>query len=108
VAAADRAPLEIEQVLEPMGVEVRRVAVYETVPAGRREPKIDLAERGIEVVFLASPSAVQGLAAQAAVPPSAKLISIGPSTSEAIRQAGWQVAGEARTRDIEGLVEAIP
>jgi uroporphyrinogen-III synthase len=106
-AAGDRAPQELERVLEPMGVEVRRVVVYETVPAAPRDPKVDLAESGIEIVLLASPSAVQGLAAQAVILPSTKLISIGPSTSEAIRDAGWEVAGEASRRDLVGLVEAI-
>jgi uroporphyrinogen-III synthase len=108
VAAADKAPLELEHALEPMGVEVRRVVVYETIPAPPREPRVDLGERGIEVILLASPSAVEGLAAQATFPPSTQLVSIGPSTSEAIRRAGWSVAGEASSRDLEGLLEAIP
>jgi uroporphyrinogen-III synthase len=108
VAAADKAPPELERTLDPLGVEVRRVAVYETIPAPPREPRIDLAGWGIEVILLASPSAVEGLAAQATFPPSTHLVSIGPSTSEAIRRAGWPVAGEAKTRDLEGLLEAMP
>lgn len=108
VAAADRAPAELESILEPLGVTVRRIVVYETQPAPEKEPRVDLEADGIEVVLLASPSAVEGLAAQAKVAPSVQLISIGPATSRAIRAAGWTVAGEAKSRDLEGLLEAIP
>lgn len=108
VASADKAPPELERLLEPKGVDVRRVVVYETIPAPPREPRVDLGERGIEVIFLASPSAVQGLAAQATFPSNVQLVSIGPSTSEAIREAGWELTAEAKSRDLEGLLEAMP
>jgi uroporphyrinogen III methyltransferase/synthase len=35
------------------------------------------------------------------------VISIGPHTTEAARQAGLTVAGEAETQDVDGLVRAV-
>ncbi len=107
VAASDRGSREIEDLLVPRGVRVVRFAVYRTVPAPPRRPRIDLGALGVDTVFLASPSAVEGLLAQADVPPGVRLVAIGPVTSRAIRAAGLEPAGEARTRDLDGLIAAI-
>ena len=62
----------------------------------------------VDAIFLASPSAVAGLLARAHVPESVSIITIGPSTTRAAREAGLRVAGEAAGRDLEGMIEAIP
>ncbi|HEY7267361.1 MAG TPA: uroporphyrinogen-III synthase, partial [Solirubrobacterales bacterium] len=41
------------------------------------------------------------------IPNGARVISIGPVTSEAIREAGLTVDVEAERHDIAGLVEAL-
>ena len=41
------------------------------------------------------------------LPTSARIVSIGPITSEAAREAGLEVAVEASRHDIEGLIEAL-
>ncbi len=107
-AGAERARLDLEEVLEPLGVEVQRIPVYRTVPAPAQEPREDLGARGVNTIFLASPSAVAGLLARAVVPDAARIITIGPSTSEAARDAGLRVDGEAATRSLEGMIEAMP
>ena len=107
-AGAENARLDLEEALAPLGVEVQRIPVYRTVPAAAQEPREDLVVLGVDTIFLASPSAVAGLLARAVVPDDARIITIGPSTSEAVRDAGLRVDGEAATRSLEGMIEAMP
>lgn len=109
VAAGAESPRsDLEEALEPLGVQVRRIAVYRTVPASVQQPPEDLGALGVDTIFLASPSAVTGLLARAGVPPTARIITIGPSTSEAARDAGLRVDGEAVGRGLEAMIEATP
>ena len=107
VAAAEGGRRGLEEVLEPLGVQVLRFAVYRTVPAPPEDPRIDLASEGVDVILLASPSAVKGLLARADVPDSAQVFSIGPTTTAAARAAGLQISGQASRRDLDGLLEVI-
>ncbi len=56
-----------------------------------------------DIVLLASPSAAR---AWARLGSAAAVITIGPQTSAAARRAGLRVASEARTQDVEGLVDS--
>jgi uroporphyrinogen-III synthase len=58
----------------------------------------------VDVVVLASPSAARALAAQTTEFP---VVSIGPETTKASRDLGLRVMREARTHDLDGLVEAL-
>lgn len=107
-AGAETPRRDLEEVLEPMGVTVRRIAVYRTVPSPAQQPLEDLAALGVDTIFLASPSAVTGLLARARVPGAARIITIGPSTSEAARDAGLRVDAEAAGRGLEAMIEATP
>ena len=51
---------------------------------------------------------VTGLLARAVVPAAAHIITIGPSTSAAARDAGLTVHGEAAGRGLEAMIEAMP
>lgn len=108
VPAADRAGRQLEEVLEPLGIEVVRLTVYRTLPAPEADEKQDLAALGVDAVLLASPSAAEGLVHQAVVPETTQVISIGPSTTEAARRFGLRVAAEAVRPGLEGLLEAVP
>ena len=108
VCAADRAQRHLEDALAPRGVEVRRLAVYRTIPAPPRDPKLDLGAWGLDAILLASPSAAEGLVNQALVPPRLAVLSIGPTTTAAARALGLAVAGEARRPGLEGLLEVLP
>ncbi len=96
------------EVLEANGLaRLERIAVYRTVAA----PALPAHERealDVDVVLLASPSAVRGFVARARVPAHARIVTIGPGTTAAARDAGLAVAGEARTRDLAGMLRAIP
>jgi len=63
-------------------------------------------ERPLEgdLVVLASASAAR---AYAALEVSIPTVSIGPETTAAAKASGVRVAGEARTHDLDGLVEAV-
>jgi uroporphyrinogen-III synthase len=57
-----------------------------------------------DVALVASASAARGLAATGARLP---VVSIGPQTTEAARDAGFDVVAEATTHDLEGLLAAL-
>jgi uroporphyrinogen-III synthase len=57
-----------------------------------------------DVALLASASAARGLAATGAHLP---VVSIGPQTTQAARDAGFDVVAEATTHDLEGLLAAL-
>ncbi len=96
------------EILEAKGLaRLDRIAVYRTIAA----PALPAHERealDVDVVLLASPSAVRGFVARARLPVRAHIVTIGPGTTAAARDAGLTVAGEARTRDLAGMLRAIP
>lgn len=74
------------------------VPLYRTVELRpERPPEGDLA-------VLASPSAARALAATGARIPT---VAIGPQTAAAARAGGLEVAAEAETHDLDGLVAAV-
>ena len=107
LAGPDQARPELEQRLQDAGVRVARFSVYRTVAAPAAEQREDLAEWNLDAIFLASPSAVDGLLNQASVPSGVPLISIGPSTTAAATEAGLTVTSEATTRSLGGLLSAL-
>jgi uroporphyrinogen III methyltransferase/synthase len=71
--------------------------LYRTKPLTPPPPDGDL-------VVLASGSAARAFAALDAPLPA---VSIGPQTTRAAREAGLEVVAEARTHDLDGLVDAV-
>jgi len=94
--------------LRERGAEVDDVALYETVREEPAPDAIEAAGRADYVTFTSS-STVRNLAAALGgrFPDGARVISIGPVTSEAAREAGLTVHAEAERHDIGGLVEAL-
>jgi uroporphyrinogen-III synthase len=107
MAGAEGGRTDVEQLLGRNGVKVSRVDVYRTIPSPPVEPKRDLEQDGIDFVFLASPSAVEGLRNTAIVPRHAKVIVIGPTTAAAAVEAGFVVAGEAEEPNLDSMLDAI-
>jgi uroporphyrinogen III methyltransferase/synthase len=108
VARAAEARDVLPEGLRKRGAEVDEVPLYETV---REEPgpaAIEAAGEADYVTFTSS-STVRNLteALGGRFPPRARVISIGPVTSEAAREAGLTVHAEAERHDIDGLVEAV-
>ncbi|MFN8179196.1 MAG: uroporphyrinogen-III synthase [bacterium] len=106
-AGAEETRPGLERLARSGAVRFERIPVYRTrpcpaVPEGERE------DVDVDVVLLASPSAVRGLVGRVRLPRGAHVVTLGPSTTAAAREAGLPVAGEAATRDLLGLLRAIP
>ncbi len=103
--ARDLIPRELER----RGARVDVVEAYRTVlPEGSANAARQLARHGADLVTFTSPSTVQNFARL--LPqglPGVKAATIGPITTTAARQAGWDVAVEAQEYNIRGLVKAI-
>jgi uroporphyrinogen III methyltransferase/synthase len=98
---------ELPAGLRAAGAVVDDVALYETV---RRRP--DGAElsglAGADAIVLTAPSAVASLvAAGTPLDTRTRVVTIGPTTSAAVRSAGMSVAAEAVEQSAAGLVAAV-
>jgi uroporphyrinogen III methyltransferase / synthase len=108
VARAADARDVLPDALRERGAEVDVVALYETVREAPSEEAVEAAQSADYVTFTSS-STVRNLteALGDRFPAAARVVSIGPITSEAARDAGLEVAAEAERHDIDGLVEAL-
>ena len=108
VARAAEARDVLPEALRRRGAKVDVVALYETV-AEPPEPDAVEAARGADYLTFTSSSTVRNLidAIGADLASGARVVSIGPITSDAAREAGLTVAVEAERHDIEGLLEAL-
>jgi uroporphyrinogen III methyltransferase/synthase len=108
VARAAEARDVIPEHLSGRGAKVDIVALYETV---REEPSTEAVEaaQGADYVTFTSSSTVRNLteALGKRFPKTARIVSIGPVTSEAVADAGLEVRVEAKRHDIDGLVAAL-
>jgi uroporphyrinogen III methyltransferase / synthase len=108
LARAAEARDVLPDALRERGAEVDVVALYETV---REQPDAEAIEaaQGADYVTFTSSSTVANLteALGDRFPARARIVSIGPVTSESARAAGLSVDVEAGQHDIEGLVAAL-
>lgn len=107
LAVAENAATTIEDALASAGAACTRLNVYRTIPAEIAEPKFTLTALGADTIFLASPSAVEGLTNQVELDKPAAIFTIGPATNAAAKAAGLEVTGQAQRPGIEGLMEAM-
>jgi uroporphyrinogen III methyltransferase/synthase len=108
VARAAEARDVLPDALRERGAEVDVVALYETV---REEPGAEAVEaaRGADYVTFTSSSTVTNLTAALGdrFPSGARIVSIGPVTSDSARAAGLNVDVEAERHDVDGLIAAL-
>ena len=111
LARADAAAPDLPRLLRAGGARVDELDVYRTVEgpeASRASLDLALADPDLAAVIFASGSAVRGLRRLAARDVrSLPAVTIGPATSDVARQEGFQVAAEAETPSLEGLVAAV-
>ncbi|HEX8976564.1 MAG TPA: uroporphyrinogen-III C-methyltransferase [Solirubrobacteraceae bacterium] len=108
IARAAEARDVLPDALRARGAEVDVVALYETVA----EPLTDVqraAVAGADYVTFTSSSTVRYFFTGAgdALAPDTRLVSIGPVTSETLREHGREPDVEAAEHDIDGLVAAL-
>jgi uroporphyrinogen-III synthase len=108
VARAAEARDVLPDALRERGAEVDVVALYETVRETPLPEAIEAAQSADYVTFTSS-STVRNLteALGDRFPKGARIVSIGPITSEAARDTGLEVHVEAERHDIDGLVAAL-
>ncbi len=94
--------------LRERGAEVDVVALYETVRETTSPEAVEAAQDAEYLTFTSS-STVRNFveAIGGRLRGAARVVSIGPVTSEAAREAGLEVAVEAERHDVEGLIEAL-
>jgi uroporphyrinogen III methyltransferase/synthase len=108
IARAAEARDVLPEALGERGAEVDVVALYETVAESPDDEAIEAAA-GADYVTFTSSSTVRNFvrAVGDRFPDSARVVSIGPVTSAAAREAGLEVDVEAQRHDVEGLVDAL-
>jgi uroporphyrinogen III methyltransferase/synthase len=108
VARAAEARDVLPEALRERGAEVDVVPLYETVREQPDAAAIEAAQAADYVTFTSS-STVTNLTAALGdrFPSSARIVSIGPVTSETARAAGLTVDIEAAQHDIDGLLAAL-
>ena len=108
VARAADARDVLPDALRERRAKVDVVALYETV-ADEPDPEAVEAASSADYVTFTSSSTVRNFVAAigGGFPERARVVSIGPVTSEAAREAGLTVDLEAESHDLDGLVEAL-
>ncbi len=108
VARAEQGRDVVPDALRDRGAEVDLVALYRTV-RGTPDPRSVEAAADADWITFTSASTVENLtlAMPDGLPAKARIVSIGPITSAAVREAGLEVAAEAVSHDLDGLLEAL-
>jgi uroporphyrinogen III methyltransferase/synthase len=108
VARAAEARDVLPDALSERGAEVDVLPLYETVREQPDESEVVRAQEADYVTFTSSSTVTNLLEALGdRFPKGARVISIGPVTSDTARAAGLEVAVEAERHDIEGLLDAL-
>jgi uroporphyrinogen-III synthase len=100
----------LRDLLTATGAIVETVTVYRTIPPERNSAALEELRQGqIDIIVLASPSAVRNLMELAGreVVAKARLVCIGQTTARAVEERELQVASTADTPSAEGLLEAV-
>jgi uroporphyrinogen III methyltransferase / synthase len=109
VARAAEARDVLVEALRARGAEVDVVALYETVAEPLNDSQVAAVSHADYVTFTSS-STVRFLLESVGGDgwrPAGRLISIGPVTSEALREHGFEPDVEASRHDIDGLLDAL-
>jgi len=109
----EHAPPDLIRGLQKEGATVEEVVAYRTVTDNARSHALRqaLADKGVDWITFTSPSTARSLSR--GVEPElirrsgARLASIGPTTSAALRALGLEAAAEAKAHSARGLVDAI-
>jgi uroporphyrinogen III methyltransferase/synthase len=108
IARAAEARDVLPRALRERGAEVDVLALYETVAEPLSDDQLEAIARADYVTFTSSSTVrffFDGVGER--VPVAARLVSIGPVTSAALRERGMTPAVEADRHDIDGLVQAL-
>ena len=108
IARAAEARDVLPDALRERGAEVDVVKLYETVAEPLSEAELAAARAADYVTFTSSSTVrffLQSIDGE--LPPDVRLASIGPVTSESLRERGREPDVEATRHDIDGLIDAL-
>lgn len=95
---------ELGEALTAAGCHVRRVELYEATPL----PPPTTDELAVDAIVVASPSGARGaLGGCARASLQARIVAIGPTTADAVRALGLEVAAVAEHPTTEGVLHAL-
>mgnify|MGYP006269224615 CR=1 FL=1 len=111
---ADLARPALPRLLREAGASITDVTAYQTAIASSlpRDVSEAISAGEVDAITFTSSSTAQNLATllgdeHASLLRRCRLISIGPITSNTMRELGWEVAAEARVSTIDGVVDAL-
>jgi uroporphyrinogen III methyltransferase/synthase len=107
IARASEARDVLPEALRERGAEVEVVSLYDTVAERLSDGERDALARATYVTFTSSSTVRFLLESGGRVPDSARVVSIGPITSDTARRHGLDVHVEAERHDVDGLVDAL-
>jgi uroporphyrinogen III methyltransferase / synthase len=108
IARAAEARDVLPDALRERGAEVDVLALYETVPENLDDDARDAALHADYITFTSSSTVTRFLEAAGAPPGDhTKIVSIGPVTTQTLRERGLTPHVEAERHDIDGVVAAI-
>jgi len=113
VARASQARDVLPDALRARGADVDVLALYETVVEPLAAGALAAAQAADYITFTSASTVRYFLEAtatangEAALSPATRIVSIGPVTSEALREHGLEPHVEAARHDIDGLLEAL-
>ncbi len=93
--------------LRARGAEVEVMALYETVAEPLTTGELTAVREADYVTFTSSSTVRFFLEAGAAIGPHTRIVSIGPVTSQTLRDHGLEPRVEAERHDIDGLVATL-
>jgi uroporphyrinogen III methyltransferase/synthase len=100
----------VADALRARGAEVDVLALYETL-AEPLSPQALHAARGADYITFTSSSTVrfflQAAGGDAGLSPATRIVSIGPVTSQTLREHGLEPHAEAAHSDVDGVIEAL-
>ncbi len=107
VARAAEARDVLPDALRERGADVEVLALYETVAEPLDDAQREALGRATHITFTSSSTVRFFLDAHGGPLDGARVVSIGPVTSETARELGLEVHVEAERHDIDGLVDAL-
>jgi uroporphyrinogen III methyltransferase/synthase len=108
IAQAQGAREVLAEGLAELGAEADVVALYRTVAEVPDQVARDAASRADWITFTSASTVASYLSAFPDGPAEGTgIVSIGPVTSAALREAGLEVTAEADSHDLEGLIQAL-
>ncbi|MFN2617190.1 MAG: uroporphyrinogen-III C-methyltransferase [Thermoleophilaceae bacterium] len=107
VARAAEARDVLPDALRERGAELDVLALYDTLAQPLDDPTREALARATHVTFTSSSTVRFFLEQAGELPEGARVVSIGPVTSQALRESGLPVDVEADRHDLDGLVAAL-